>query len=292
MMAQEYDTNIENWANSIIELEESNDHSQSFDDTKISVENKVALVSLSMPTYYRSKAFSSHIGINSLINAADPILIVVTRLRKIMISPDLAILHQNICHEIKAFENKAQTLGYRSPLILAARYVLCALLDELIVITLQLDVQWKKYSLVETFYKDMWKEDRFFLILERSLQDTASHIDLLEFIYICLRLGYEGKYRGMERGHLEIRNITTHLYTAINQHYDESSRGLLISLEKRNYPHAKHKHYFHLLPSIWIISTLTTTILLVLFMFFYLTLTDVAEPITMFLNALQSEGHK
>jgi len=241
-----------------------------------------------MPTYYRSKAFTSTIGINNLINAADPLITLITKLRRISLPPDIALLHQNLCHEIKAFENKAQTLGYRSPLIIAARYVICALLDELIAITLWPSSDHKKYNLVETFHKELWEEDRFFLILERSLQDPAGHIDLLVLIYLCLRLGYEGKYRGMERGHLELRNIIDHLYSVIAYHRDEFSRGLLISLDNPSYTSMKKKIYFHLLPPAWVISAFMILALLFIFTFFYLRLVENASPIVQLLNSLQS----
>jgi type VI secretion system protein ImpK len=281
-MEQEYGMNIENWVHSIIELEEDQDNHRPHDTG-----SHQPLISLSPPTYYRSKAFSSSIGINSLINAADPLLTLVTKLRRITIPPEAALLHQNICHEIKAFENKTQTAGYRQPIILAAKYTLCALLDELVAITLWPDREWKKLSLIDTFQTETCHDDRFFLILERSLQDPPAHIDFLELVYLCLRLGYEGKYRGIDRGHLELRAITDHLYAVIMQCRDEFSRGLLISLENPNYSLVRKKSYLHLLPSAWAICTAMVLLLLFLFSYFYMRLMDSALPITRLINSLQ-----
>lgn len=286
LMEQEpYLINIENWANSIIELEENHNY-QSRTSDKEHAPNS-SLVS-TMPTYYRSKAFSSHIGINNLINAADPILTLITKLRRITIPPDINILHQNICHEIKAFENKAENLGYRSQLIIAARYVICALLDEQISLVLWPNKEWKQYSFVETFHKEQWEDDRFFIILDRSLQDAVSHLDLLELIYLCLRLGYEGKYRTIDKGHEALLNITDHLYMVIMQYRDEFSRGLLISLDHFNPIIARKKNYFHLLPPAWLTSTLMIFSLLIIFSIFYFKLIETASPISKFLTTLQT----
>lgn len=283
MEQENYELNIESWASSLMELEETGLESE---DSHSQTCSHSALVSLA-PTYYRSKAFSSNIGINNLINAADPLLTLVTKLRRVTYPPDVITLHQNISHEVKAFENKAQTLGYRPQLVLAARFVICALLDELITLTLWPDQEWKKYSLVDTFHKDSWDEDRFFLILERGLQDATAHIDLLELIYLCLRLGYEGKYRGMERGLLELRGLTDHLYSTITHHREEFSRSLHISSVNLNLHPIKKKNFVHLLPPVWLLTTLMVIILLTAFTFFYLRLVEAATPLSQYFNTLK-----
>lgn len=288
MEREYYEMNIENWANSIIELEDNYSHSDEPISEHSMPFNSSALVS-TMPTYYRSRAFSSHIGINNLINACDPIITLVTKLRRITIPPDTEMLYQNLCHEIKAFENKAQTLGYRSQLILASRYVICMLLDELITLTLWPDPESKKFSFTETFHKNMGEGDTFFKILDRSLLDPAGHIDLLELIYISLRLGFEGKYRGVERGHLELRNITDHLYNVINQYRDEFSRTLHIAVEQPTYFRMQKKNYFHLLPPAWMISTVMILSLLTIFIFLYLKMIEIATPVNEFINTLQMQ---
>lgn len=279
-----YENHIESWASSLIALEEGY-----FDPASHSLNEQptAPLIPLGTPTYYRSKAFASTIGINPLINAADPLLTLATKLRKITIPPDCAQLHQNICHELRAFDNKAQTMGYRTQLILAARFIICSLLDELIPMTLWPEMDWKKFSLVDTFHKEDWDNDRFFLILERSLQDAAGHLDLLELIYVCLRLGYEGKYRQLERGHYKLQNLTEHLFSVINHHRDEFSRGLHITLENPNFTQITKKNYLHLLPPAWMVSTLMILLLLSVFTFFYMKLVETASPVTQFLNTLR-----
>jgi type VI secretion system protein ImpK len=285
-MEQEYyKLNIENWANSIVELEENDAYYEPPAEELFAPSS--SLVS-TMPTYYRSKVFTTHVGINPLINAADPILTLITKLRRMTIPPDIVFLHQNFCHEIKAFETKAETLGYRQPLIIAARYIICALLDEQLAITVWPDNEWRKYSFVDMFHKELWGEDRFFTILERSLQDATGHIDLLELLYICLRLGYEGKYRSIERGHLELRNITDNLYHVISQYREEISGDLLISLDDIKSRPLRKKSYFHLLPPLWLTGTLMMITVITVFSVLYFRLIEKAAPINQLLSGLQS----
>ncbi len=276
-----YEVDIKTWASSLLELDERPIHSN-----ELHSNNSIVALSSS---YYRTKAFSSTIGINNIINAADPLLTLVTKLRRINVPADAAGLHQNICHEIKAFENKVQNFGYRPQLILAARYVLCALLDELIAITLWPDLDWKKYSLVEFFHKDLWDSDHFFLILDRSLQDPETNIDLMELIYLCLKLGYEGKYRNIDRGLNELHSITENLFATITYYKEELSKGFYISPTPLNYLQTRKKSYLHLLPPPWIVSLIMATILLILFSCCYLRLHQTAAPITQYLNGLKNK---
>jgi type VI secretion system protein ImpK len=276
-----YEVDIKTWASSLLELEDRAIPTDGIDSTN-------SIVALSS-SYYRTKAFSSTIGVNNIINAADPLLTLATKLRRINVPADAASLHQNICHEIKAFENKAQNFGYRPQLILAARYVLCALLDELIAITLWPDLNWKKYSLVDYFHKDLWDSDHFFLILDRSLQDPETNIDLMELIYLCLRLGYEGKYRNIERGLLELGSITENLLATISYYKEEFSKGFYISPIPFNYLQTRKKSYLHLLPPSWVVSLIMATILLILFGCCYLSLHQTAAPITQYLNDVKNK---
>lgn len=278
-----YEMNIENWAAGLMELEEASTLAEEIPKTTFNgVKSQLPVAT---PSYYRSKAFTNTVGINKLITAADPMLTLATKLRKVKAPADPALLHQNLCHEIKAFENKAQTLGYNSQLVLAARYALCALLDELITLNLWEGVAWKPFLLIETFHKEVWDNDRFFLILERSLQDPAAHLDLLELMYVCLRFGYEGKYRGIERGHFELVQITDHLYHCIKHYRDEFSRNLLVAIETPTH-HSFKESYFHLFPPTWLVSTLMIIFLMVTFCYLYLDLVETSLPITQFLNTL------
>jgi type VI secretion system protein ImpK len=55
--------------------------------------------------------------------------------------------------------------------------------------------QWDQYSLLTAFHPDTVNPDRFFVILERIIKEPALYIDILELMYICLSLGFEGPYR-------------------------------------------------------------------------------------------------
>lgn len=283
-MDQDYEITLQSWAHSLIELEENSVEHQPVVEELATTSALVATT----PSYYRSKGFSSTIGINPLINAADPILTLITKIRRLSLPPNLIIFHQHVCHEIKAFENKVQTLGYRPPLILASRYLICALLDELITISLWPNLEFKKYSFLATFHKELSQEDHFFLILERSLQNPSEHVELLELIFLCLRLGYEGKYRDLERGHFELSSISDHLYQVITEYKEEFSRSLYISSDSLLTTHSRRKNFLAFLPPVWITSTTMAITLVTAFSFLYFQLSEIAAPIDKRLNSISN----
>ena len=187
--------------------------------------------------YYRSKLFSIDTHINPLVSAASPLFAIASTLKNTIAMPDLAQLYQDLCHEIKAFENKAQTHNYRSHIILAARYALCSLLDEIILSTSWGNKSiWQTQNLLATFQRESWGGERFFVILERSCEDPAIHIDLLELLYITLSLGYEGKYQHLERSHQQLSETMDSLYDVIQQQRGEFSQKLFLQQSTQPQP--------------------------------------------------------
>lgn len=178
-------------------------------------------------SYYRSKIFVATTGPNLLVAAAATLLTMVSRLRDSDTYADLNDLYQHLVHEVKAFESAAHKQGYRSEFILVARYVLCATLDETILKTAWgHESHWKMHTLLATFQSDNQGDDRFFLIIDRLLEDAALYVDLLELMYICLSLGFEGKYREQDNGRKHLEDIRENLYQRITRHRDELENEL------------------------------------------------------------------
>jgi len=210
-------------------------------------------------SYYRSKIFTSEIGINPLIAAASPIFAIVEKLAKTRYISDISKLHQDLTHEIKAFENKIQTQGYRSQIILAARYVLCAWIDEVILNTeWGIDSEWDKRRLVNNLQESAAGNQQFFVLLDRCSQDPAIYIDLLELMYLCLILGLEGDYRYLERGHIQLSSLIDNLYQCIRQQRGDFSKNLEVKLEVATKPRTLNRSL--LLPILCFIGSIVIII--------------------------------
>lgn len=182
--------------------------------------------------YYRSKLFTLNATANPLLNAAWPLLSFATHLHQMATPTSLTELHYDLCHEIKAFETKLQDSAYRPAVIMAARYALCAFIDEIILDTAWgRNSQWRYHNLSHTFQGETGTQDKFFVILERSSADPENHLDLLELMYICLSLGYQGQYQHKEKGAQILSETLNHLYALLQQKRGEIDKQLTVHFQ-------------------------------------------------------------
>ncbi|MGE3919738.1 MAG: type IVB secretion system protein IcmH/DotU [Gammaproteobacteria bacterium] len=170
-------------------------------------------------SYYRSLIITSETGINPLMTACSGLIVIIGRLKRTASYKNINQLYERLVHEVRVFETKAQKLEYRSEAILVARYLLCATIDETIMKTSWGQKNDWQQRLLNTFQREDNAGERFFVILERISEEPAHHIDLLELIYICLRLGFEGKYQQQETTKLE--DITDALFQRIRKQRQE-----------------------------------------------------------------------
>lgn len=228
-------------------------------------------------TYCKSKTFIANSGVNPLVAAASALFALVQKLRKTDQSPDIEKTFQALSHEIKAFECAAQTRGYKADEILIARYILCATLDEMIQTTSWGKIhEWQHdHSLLFTFQGESWGGERFFLILEKLRETPDIHIDLLEFAYICLSLGFQGRYRQLNNGRDDLDQVVDELYHDIRNHREP------------NYTrHNNPKKLFRKLPkmiakpiSLWLIGAMTVVLLATIYLGFNYVLKLSAAPV-------------
>lgn len=189
-------------------------------------ERRVSLSSRN--TTYQSDLFSARAGVNPMLTAASALLYLGTEIEHLPPGTNPLELHQALTHEVKAFESAAQAAGYRANTILAARYALCSWIDETIqFLGNKISHQWTKMNLLGTFQQENWGGERFFLIMDRGSEEPEQHLDLLEMLYLCIRLGYEGKYREERRGQNKLDTRADQLFELIRFQRGEFSRTLL-----------------------------------------------------------------
>jgi type VI secretion system protein ImpK len=149
-------------------------------------------------------------GMNALLACASPLFALISRIRNRAQHVDPDKLRASVVSEVRAFEARALQAGIEAQTVKVARYALCATLDDVVLNTpWGGQSSWAMQSMVATFHREVVGGDRFFDLLARLEKEPAANIDLLEFIYQCLSLGFEGRLRIEERGsdkHLAIRN--------------------------------------------------------------------------------------
>ncbi len=159
-----------------------------------------------------------NISLNPLVAAASSLLSEVVRLKHSYEGEDLHALNQRLSSELKLFEHRALHDGAESSQVMAARYVLCTAIDEAVVTTpWGNESEWSQMSLLSSFHNETFGGEKFFQLLERLSRNPVKHLPMLELMYLSLSLGFEGKYRVMPRGMLELEAVRDSLYRQIRQ---------------------------------------------------------------------------
>ena len=153
---------------------------------------------------------------NRLIDAATPLLGLVIRVRRLADFQGVENLYQQVVDEVAAIDRELVEQGYERPTVVAYRYVLCAFIDEAVLGTdWGAHSVWSQHSLLSRFHNETWGGEKVFAITARMEQEPERYRDMLEFIYLCLCLGFEGRYKVMTNGRDEYEQIIRGLYEQI-----------------------------------------------------------------------------
>jgi type VI secretion system protein ImpK len=162
-------------------------------------------------------------GLNALVEAANPILAAVPQIRHALRHPDPAGLRARLREQIDGFERSAIAAGIPDDRMRTARFALCALLDDSAAST-PWGREWS--SLVAEAEGADKGGEKFFALLDAMLAAPERHVELLEFFYVCLSLGFEGRYRSGEGGRQALTHARTKLYEFIEQRQGKKSTEL------------------------------------------------------------------
>ena len=155
-------------------------------------------------------------GLNPLIVAAAPLLQLLGRLRNTYSQPDPADLRERAIQQIRTFEQASRDSGVPMDQLRPAHYALCASLDDVVLNTPWGSTgAWAARSLVSTFHQEVRSGERFFDLLTQLRQNPGTFLPVLELMYLCLSLGFQGRYRLSPRGPGELDRLREDLYTII-----------------------------------------------------------------------------
>ena len=215
-------------------------------------------------------------GLNPLVRAAAPLLLMTAQVREAMASADVAGLRRTALDEIHQFEEQARAAGIPNEVVLAARYVLCAALDEAVLSTpWGNQSEWAQHPLLVALHREAWGGEKFFEMLDRTSKDPSKFIDLMELQYLALVFGFAGKYQVQERGQDKLLEIQQSLYRRIRDVRGPTPSGLSLrwrGLEDRRNPILQYLPW-------WVVSAAALPILAIAFTAFYATLAGSAAPV-------------
>lgn len=108
---------------------------------------------------------------------------------------DAADFMERVRQFLDEFERGAKRLNTSAEDIYAAKYAFCAALDELILTSgFSIRQTWERQPLQLAFFGDHLAGENFFVKLEELRAQGAPRVQVLEVFYMCLLLGFRGKY--------------------------------------------------------------------------------------------------
>jgi type VI secretion system protein ImpK len=141
--------------------------------------------------------------------------------------PDPEKLRNAMVKAIRRFETDALATGLDTRSLRAARYALCATIDDLVLSTpWGSRSSWVQQSITSIFQGEVIGGDRFFDILEEMQADLGHHAEVVELMYLCTSLGFEGRYRVLPRGVAALTELRDGVYRTLRQRKGEFEREL------------------------------------------------------------------
>ncbi|WP_207480983.1 type VI secretion system protein TssL, long form [Arenibaculum pallidiluteum] len=156
------------------------------------------------------------VGVNPVAAAAAPLLTLAARLRTASPSVPVEALREQVIEFLRDFEDRASNLGLSRDAVRAAHYALCATVDDIVLNTPWGNGSaWAAGTMTSRFHNEVTGGERFFELLDRLLRNPAPNREVLELMYLCLALGFEGRYRPMRRGPAELARLREQVHQAI-----------------------------------------------------------------------------
>ena len=162
---------------------------------------------------------------NPFFAASAGLLGVLAKLRSGTMHVKTSALYDYALHEVLRFEHDLKTSALDQHDAMVGKYVLCGVVDDIVSSLPDIDhTQWKSQPLVARFFGTRDANVGFFQEAQKAVQSPVQRYDLLEFMLICLNLGFEGQYRDQPGGNADLTSIRSALLGTLRKVRDTAGR--------------------------------------------------------------------
>ena len=225
-------------------------------------------------------------SLNPLVSAAMPLLTTAPRIRHMVQHPNPAGLKDALAEGIRKFEGQARADGLPNEQIIAARYVLCTLLDESAASTpWGGSGVWSAQSLLVQFHNETWGGEKVFQLMSKLAENIPANRNLLELLYVCLAFGFEGRYRVLDNGRAQLDSVRQRLAQLLRQGRPEPDKALSIRWKGEQ---AQATRLGDGIP-LWVIAAFTGLLLLGIYIGFRFSINGHSDPVFTALQALDAK---
>lgn len=155
-------------------------------------------------------------GEDGLTIAAAPLLQLMARVHNTAHPPDSGDLREWTVRQIRIFEREAADRGVDAEQLRAAHYALCVSLDDVVLNTpWGSRGPWQTQPLVATFHRETGNQERFFEVLRQMCNNPRKSLPVIKLMYLCLSLGFVGRYRSSGGGVADIKRIREDVHAIV-----------------------------------------------------------------------------
>ncbi|HYE76298.1 MAG TPA: type IVB secretion system protein IcmH/DotU [Blastocatellia bacterium] len=151
-----------------------------------------------------------------LVGLATPVLETIMRIKSGLLTPTVD-LRRTIGAQLKQLEQRGLQIGYKEAQIQNAKFALASFVDETVLAGgFPIRDEWERYPLQLEYFGEQFAGVKFFERLDGLLKEVEREGDVVELYYLCLLLGYKGKYQIYLEDQLPgvLNNVAEHLRRA------------------------------------------------------------------------------
>lgn len=216
------------------------------------------------------------VGVSALTTAAAPLLHLLSRLRNTASQPESGDLRERAVAEVRRFEQSARDTGVPMDQLRPAHYALCASLDDVVLNTpWGSQGAWAARSLVSTFHQEVRSGERFFAILDQVKVNPGTFLPVIELMYLCMSLGFMGRFRLSQRGPAELDRVREETYAIIARQRQGAEPGLSPRWKGADVPYRAARASV----PIWVGALVGLAIIAALFAWFSNSLADASDAL-------------
>lgn len=136
---------------------------------------------------------------NDLVAFAGPVFDLILRLKAGIVQPSND-LRPKIASMLTDFEKRAERYRFSSKIIQVSKFALASFVDETVLTNnFHLKEEWEKYPLQLEYFGEHLAGEKFFDKLGAMLKQIEATQDAVEIYYICMLIGFKGKYAVYEK---------------------------------------------------------------------------------------------
>lgn len=136
---------------------------------------------------------------HDLIAFAGPVFDLILRLKSGIVAPSNELRPQ-VASLLGEFEKRAERYRYNDKIVQVSKFALAAFVDEAVLTNkFHLKEEWEKNPLQLEYFGEQLAGVKFFEKLESMLRQIDVTVDAVEVYYVCMLLGFKGRYAIYEK---------------------------------------------------------------------------------------------